>query len=295
MTDNQLPLFQDSDNLSANKLNLTKPLVFLDLETTGINIISDRIIEICILKVNTDNTTSIKTQLINPQIPIPPETSAIHKIFDKDVKDKPTFAEFANELKEFLADSDLAGYNIIKFDLPMLVEEFFRANIEFTVSNRRVVDVQNIFHKMEQRNLVAAYKFYCNKELVNAHSAEADTIATYEVLKAQINRYKDKEFIDRKGNTTCPVVNDVNSLSEFSSQNNNVDLVGHIIFDDNANEIFNFGKYKGKAVADVFEKEPQYYNWMKKGDFPLSTKTVIDKIYARVKLKNFNKGSLDIK
>jgi len=295
MTDNQLPLFQDTDNLSVDKLNLKKPLSFIDLETTGINVVTDRIIEICILKVNTDNTTQIKTERINPQMPIPPETSAIHKIYDKDVKDKPTFAELGQELKDFISDSDLSGYNIIKFDLPMLVEEFYRADIDFNVSSRRIIDVQNIFHKMEQRNLVAAYKFYCNKDLKNAHSAEADTVATYEVLKAQISRYKDKEFVDRKGNVLLPVINDVNSLSEFSSQNNNVDLVGHIIFDFKGDEVFNFGKYKGKSVAEVFEKEPQYYNWMKKGDFPLSTKNVIDKIYARVKLKNFNKGSLDIK
>jgi DNA polymerase-3 subunit epsilon len=268
------------------ELNLNRPLAFFDLETTGLSVSADRIIEISILKANPDGTTKILTKKINPGRPIPPESTAIHGIKDEDVKDAPTFAQLGNELNQFLVNCDLAGYNSIKFDIPFLVEEFYRANISFEVKGRRFVDIQNIFHKMEQRTLIAAYQFYCDKELINAHSAEADTIATYEILKAQLDRYLDKEFKDRKGNVSVPVINEVQALHDFSCQNRNVDLIGHVIFNDKDIEVFNFGKHKGKAVEDLFKKEPSYYDWMMKSEFPLSTKKVI----TAIKLRGFNQG-----
>jgi DNA polymerase-3 subunit epsilon len=273
------------------ELKITKPIAFLDLETTGINVVADRVVEICILKILVDNTKIIKTQRINPTIPIPFFATQIHGIRNEDVKDCPTFFDIAQTLANFLSDCDLAGYNSIKFDIPMLVEEFMRAGIEFDLKNIRIIDVQNIFHKMEQRNLVAAYKFYCGKELIGAHSAEADTLATYEVLKAQLDRYSDTDYTDRKGQVFKPVINDVKALSEFSYHNNNADLAGHIIFNDKNVEVFNFGKHKGKAVEDVFRTEPAYYDWMMRGEFPLSTK----KLITAIKLKNFNKGEAKIK
>ena len=273
------------------ELKLTKPIAFIDLETTGINIVTDRIVEICILKVMVDNSHIIKTLRINPTIPIPYFATMIHGIKDEDVKNCPTFASAAKGIANILIDSDLAGYNSIKFDIPMLVEEFYRAGINFDVKNSKIIDVQNIFHKMEQRNLIAAYKFYCGKELIDAHSAEADTIATYEVLKAQLERYEDTKYKDKKGNISTPILNDVKSLSAFSYHTNNADLAGHIIFDEKNTEIFNFGKHKGKPVAEVFLKEPAYYDWMMKGEFPLSTKNII----TSIKLRGFNKGEAKIK
>ena len=270
------------------ELHLTRPIAFLDIETTGINIVADRIIEICILKVMPDNTSVTKTQRINPTIPIPYVSTMVHGIRDEDVKDCPTFATIAKSLANFMADCDLAGYNCIKFDIPILIEEFCRAEVEFDLTNKRIIDVQNIFHKMEQRNLIAAYKFYCGKELIGAHGAEADTIATYEVLKAQLDKYKDSEFKDKKGNVIKPIVNDMKTLSEFSYHNNNADLVGQIIFNDEGIEVFNFGKHKGKTVESVFKKEPSYYDWMMKGEFALSTKNLI----TSIKLRSFNKGNV---
>jgi DNA polymerase III subunit epsilon len=272
------------------KLNLTRPLAFFDIETTGVNVGTDRIVEICIIKVHPDGQEEVKTMRINPGVPIPPETSAIHGIFDADVKDCPKFADVAHQLAQFLKHCDLAGYNSNKFDVPLLVEEFYRADVEFDISNRRFVDVQNIFHKMEQRTLRAAYRFYCNSDIVNAHSAEADTRATYEVLLAQLDRYQNTLFEEKNGTTSIPVKNDIQALHEFSVNNRNADLVGHIIFNDQGVEIFNFGKYKGRSVEDVFSKEPQYYDWMKKADFPLSTKKVIDAIM----LRGFNKSSVNV-
>ncbi|BBD45113.1 MAG: 3'-5' exonuclease [Petrimonas sp.] len=251
------------------KLNLKNPLVFFDLETTGINITKDRIVEISLLKVHPNGKEEIKSRLINPEMPIPAQSTAIHGITDDDVKDSPTFKQVAKSLADMLEGCDLAGFNSSRFDVPMLSEEFLRAGVDFDMSKRKFVDVQIIFHKKEQRTLEAAYKFYCDKELQNAHSAEADTIATYEVLKSQLDRYPDLE-------------NDVAFLSkEYSSFNNNVDFAGRIIFDDKGVEVFNFGKHKGKPVAQVLRNEPSYYSWMMDGDFPLNTKQVLTKIRLR--------------
>jgi len=272
------------------KLNLNKPLVFFDLETTGVNVGSDRIVEICVLKVLPDGSEDVKTWLVNPTIPIPPYVTLIHGIKDADVADKPTFKELAREIAGFIGNADLAGFNSNKFDIPLLVEEFLRTDVDFDLKNRRFVDIQNIFHKMEPRNLKAAYKFYCNENLENAHTAEADTRATYEILNAQIDRYDGTTIMDNKGNEVTPIINDVKALHDFSFQNRNADLVGHIIFNDKDQEIFNFGKHKGKPVEQVFSQEPAYYDWMMKADFPLSTKKTI----TAIKLRGFNKNSVNI-
>jgi len=272
------------------ELNLTHPIAFFDLETTGIKVATDRIVEICILKVNPDGTTKIKTLRVNPEMPIPPEVTAIHGIRDEDVKDCPTFREIAHELNQFLENCDLAGYNSNHFDIPLIVEEFLRTDVDFDLKGRKFVDVQNIFHRMEPRNLNAALKFYCNKDLVNAHSAEADTIATYEILKAQLDRYKDVSIKDKKGNLSQPVVNDIKALSDFSYLTRNVDLIGHIVYNDKDVEVFNFGKHKGKPVEQVFAAEPSYYDWMQKSEFPLSTKKVI----TSIKLRGFNNRSVKL-
>ena len=272
------------------ELKLNRPLAFFDLETTGINVTTDRIVEISIVRANVNGSTDIKTMLINPTIPIPAETTAIHGISDADVKDKPTFAQVAPELNHFLLNCDLAGYNSNKFDVPLLVEEFLRAEVDFDLKHRKLVDVQNIFHRMEPRNLTAAYKFYCQKDLINAHSAEADTVATYDILKSQLDKYAGVEYKDSKGIITVPVVNDVAALHEFSFSSRSADLVGHIVFDDKKVEVFNFGKHKGKAVEEVFRIEPSYYDWMMKSQFPLSTKKVI----TAIKLRGFNNNSVNI-
>jgi DNA polymerase-3 subunit epsilon len=263
-------------------LNLARPLAVFDLETTGTNIATDRIVEIAILKVHPDQSDEILNQRINPGIPIPEESTLIHGISDKDVSDSPSFNDFATEVDKFLEGCDLSGYNAIKFDIPILAEEFLRAGIEFSLMGRNVVDVQNIFHKMEPRTLRAAYKFYCGRELVDNHSAEADTRATYEVLKSQLDMYKDTPYTDADGIVTTPVQNDIKALSDFSYFTHNVDLVGHIVFNDKQQEVFNFGKYKGRPVEEVFRREPAYYDWMMKSQFPLSTKRVIQAIKLRV-------------
>ena len=250
-------------------LNLKNPLVFFDLETTGINITRDRIVEISVLKVHPNGKEETKTRRINPEMPIPPESTAIHGITDDDVKDCPTFKQVAKSFADLLEGCDMAGFNSSRFDVPLLTEEFLRAGVDFDTSKRKFVDVQIIFHRKEQRTLEAAYAFYCNKKLDNAHSAEADVLATYEVLKSQLDRYSDLE-------------NDVNFLSkEYSSFNNNVDLAGRIILNDKGVEVFNFGKHKGKSVTEIFKKEPSYYSWMMDGDFPLNTKQVLTKIRLR--------------
>lgn len=253
------------------KLDLKKPIVFFDLETTGVDVSKDRIVEISILKLSPDGKKEIKTRRVNPEMPIPEGSSEIHGIYDEDVKDEPTFKALAKSLAQFIGNSDLAGYNSNKFDVPLLAEEFLRVGVDFDLENRKCVDVQNIFHKMEQRTLVAAYKFYCGKDLVDAHSAEADIIATQEVLEAQLDRYNDLE-------------NDVDFLAEFSERQRNVDLVGRIVYDENEVEVFNFGKHRGKSVAEVFKKEPSYYSWMMDGDFPQYTK----KVLTAIKLRDFN-------
>lgn len=269
------------------ELKLTRPLAVFDLETTGVNVGTDRIIEICILKIHPDGKQETKTRRVNPTIPIPAFATAIHGITDEDVKDEPTFAQIAKSLATFLKDCDLAGYNSNKFDIPLLVEEFLRSDVDFDIKGRRFIDVQNIFHKMEPRTLAAAYKFYCQSDLTNAHAAEADVTATFEVLKAMLDKYKDVEYEDKDGVKSIPVKNDVAALHEFTFVTKSADLAGHLVFNEHKQEVFNFGKYKGKSVEEVFLKEPPYYDWMMKSDFPLSTKKVI----TAIKLRGFNKGA----
>jgi DNA polymerase III subunit epsilon len=254
-------------------LTLTRPLVIFDLETTGINISKDRIVELCILKVMPGGEETIKTWRINPTIPIPEKASKIHGIYDIDIKNKPTFAELAREINAFIDNSDLAGYNSNKFDVPLLLEEFIRADIDFDIKKRRLVDVQVIYFKKEPRTLSAAYRFYCDKDLENAHSSEADVKATYEVFKSQIERYDDLK-------------NDIAHISKFSSQMNTADFAGMVIFNDNNKEVFNFGKHKGVPVEEVFLKEPGYYSWIMNADFPLYTKKVLTAVKLRQSFGN---------
>ena len=269
-------------------LHLDKPIVFFDLETTGVTVGTDHIIEICLHKVCPDSTEQTLVHRIRPvdaqgkTVPIPPFTTEIHGITDADVADKPTFAELADELAAFIGDADLAGYNSNRFDVPLLVEEFLRVGHPFDLRCRRLVDVQNIFHKMEQRTLKAAYRFYCDKNLDNAHSADADTLATYEVLKAQLDRYQDAEYTAPDGTVSKPIVNDIEALSRFTTNTQWADLVGHIGYDKQHKELFNFGKHKGKTLEYVFTHEPAYYDWMMKADFPLSTKAVVAEVWKRM-------------
>ncbi len=250
------------------KLNLKRPIIFFDLETTGVDTSKDRIVELSMVKIMPDGEKIIKTRRINPQMPIPESSTEIHGITDEDVKDCPSFAQVAKSLDQFIAGCDFGGFNSNRFDVPVLAEEFMRVGIEVDFKKRKFIDVQNIFHKMEQRTLVAAYKLYCGKDLTEAHSAEADTLATYEVLLAQIERYEELQ-------------NDVNFLAEFSTRAETVDFAGRIIYNDQGVEVFSFGKHRGKSVAEVFEKEPSYYAWMMDGDFPLYTKKVITEIRLR--------------
>ncbi|MDR3696070.1 exonuclease domain-containing protein [Mucilaginibacter sp.] len=263
------------------KLNLKRPLAFFDLETTGTNIGSDRIVEISVIKLFPDGSEEVKTWRINPGMPIPLESSLVHGIYDEDIKDEPLFKEVGESVAEFIADSDLAGYNSNKFDIPVLMEEFLRARISFDLDGRHFVDVQNIFHQMEQRTLKAAYQFYCDKQIINAHSAEADTRATMEVLIAQVARYEKTEWEDKKGNKQVPVINDIEALHKFTNLNRPVDFAGRMVFNEEGEEIFNFGKHKGKTVEEVFRIEPSYYSWMMQGDFPLYTKRKLEEIYMR--------------
>lgn len=253
------------------QLNLTRPICFFDLETTGMNVASDRIVEISVLKVHPDGKEEKFTWLVNPTMPIPAETTAIHGIKDEDVADKPTFKELAADIYKLIKDSDLAGYNSNRFDIPLLAEEMLRADVDFDMKNRHAVDVQTIFHKMEQRTLEAALKFYCSQELTDAHSAEADTIATYEVLKAQLDRYEDLE-------------NNMKSLADFSARNKLADFAGFISFNKEDEEIFSFGKHRGKKVDDVLDQEPGYFGWIQNADFPLYTK----KVLTAIKLRKLN-------
>ncbi|HWZ14761.1 MAG TPA: exonuclease domain-containing protein [Mucilaginibacter sp.] len=263
------------------KLNLKRPLAFFDLEATGTNIGADRIVEISVIKLHPDGSETVKTFRVNPGMPIPLEASLIHGIYDEHIKDEPEFKAIAQALAEFIDDSDLAGYNSNKFDIPMLMEEFLRAGVSFSLDNRHFVDVQNIFHQMEQRTLKAAYQFYCDKQIINAHSAEADTRATMEVLLAQIERYEKTEWEDKKGNRSFPVVNDVEGLHKFTNLSRPVDFAGRMVFNEQGQETFNFGKHKGKSVEEVFRIEPSYYSWMMQGDFPLYTKRKLEEIYTR--------------
>ena len=252
-------------------LQLTKPIAFIDLETTGISITNDRIIEIAIVKIAADGTRLVKRKLINPGMPIPAGSTAVHGITDEMVKDAPSFKQVANECKQFMDHCDIGGYNSNRFDIPMLIEEFLRAGIEFSTEGRKFVDVQKIFHKMEERTLSAAYKFYCQKILEGAHSAEADAQATYEILEAQVTRYP------QMGAT-------VDSIVQFTGEDEMVDFARRFI-KENGIEIFNFGKHKGKTVEKVLKEEPQYYDWMMKGDFAMNTKQKLTEILNRTLLK----------
>lgn len=263
------------------QLHLKKPLAFFDLETTGVNVASDRIVEISILKVHPNGDEEIRTERVNPEMPIPLESSLIHGIYDEDIKDAPTFKMMAKDIARFMEGCDLGGYNLLKFDVPLLAEEFLRVGVDFEFKNAKIVDAQRIFHMMEPRTLVAAYRFYCNKDLHDAHSAEADTIATYEVLKAQVAKYENHTIQDKKGNDIVPVQNNVDALDQLNATQN-VDLLGRIVYDDNGVEVFNFGKNKGVPVATVFEQQPQYYDWMMKNDFPLYTKKVLTQLKLRM-------------
>ncbi|ETN96991.1 DNA polymerase-3 subunit epsilon [Zhouia amylolytica] len=253
-------------------LNLTKPICFFDLETTGTDVAKDRVVEISILKVYPNGNKESKTWLVNPEMPIPANVSAIHGITDDRVANEPTFKELSKEIYNMIKDSDLGGYNSNRFDIPLLAEEMLRADVDFDMKNRVSVDVQTIFHKMEQRTLTAAYKFYCDKNLEDAHSAEADTMATYEVLKAQVARYDELE-------------NDVKFLSAFTTRKQTADFAGFIIYDKEGDEAFSFGKHKGKKVEEVLEQEPGYFGWILNADFPLYTKKVLTAIKLR-KLNN---------
>lgn len=271
------------------KLNLKRPLAFFDLETTGINVASDRIVEIAVLKVMPNGTKEILTKRIHPGMPIPLSSSLIHGIYDEDIANEPAFKDVAEEIAAFIGEADLAGYNSNKFDIPVLLEEFLRAGVDFDMSDRKFVDVQNIFHQMEQRTLKAAYQFYCGKQIENAHSAEADILATYEVLLSQIEKYADTEFESKDGKRSKPVINDVQALHDFTNMHRPVDFAGRLIFNDQDEECFNFGKHKGKTVEDVFSIEPSYYAWMKQGDFPLYTKKKLDEIWNRWQQKRNEK------
>jgi DNA polymerase-3 subunit epsilon len=254
-------------------LNLKRPIAFIDLETTGVNVTTDRIVELSVLKISPNGKEEWMTVRVNPEMPIPPKTTAIHGISDEDVADSPSFREVGKSLASFLEGCDLAGFNAIKFDIPVLAEEFLRVNIDFNFRKRRYVDVQVIFHKKEQRTLTAAYLFYCKKKLEGAHGSKADTAATYEVLKSQLDMYDDLE-------------NDIEKLADFSSFNSNVDFAGRIILDEKGVEVFNFGKHKGKPVETVLSEEPAYYSWMMNGEFPLYTK----KVLTEIKLRSFGKS-----
>lgn len=256
------------------KLQLKRPIVFFDLETTGINITKDRIVEISIVKVmpGREDAPEVKTRRVNPEMHIPEEATAIHHITDEDVASQPTFRQVARSLADYIKGCDIAGFNSNRFDVPMLDEEFRRVGVDFDFHKARFVDVQTIFHKKEPRNLTAAYRFYCDKELTGAHGAQADTMATYEVFLAQLDRYED-----------LPA--DVESLAKFSSQNNNVDFAGRMIYDDAGREIINFGKYKGQVAIEVLAKDPGYYSWIEHGDFPGDTKRAFLRLYMQSKKK----------
>lgn len=252
------------------KLNLKRPLIFFDLETTGTNITHDRIVEFSYIKVFPDGTKEEKTRRLNPEMPIPAASTAVHHITDADVANEPTFRQVSKALLRIFEGCDIAGYNSNKFDVPLLIEEFNRAGLNFDISGRNFIDVQNIFHKMEQRTLVAAYKFYCGKDLEGAHAANCDTQATYEVLLGQLEKYPQLE-------------NDVEKLAEFSRSGRNVDLSGRVVLDENNVPVFNFGKHKGKPVKEVFRHEPSFYNWMMQGDFSKNTKDVVTALYAEAR------------
>lgn len=259
-----------------HQLNLKKPLAFFDLETTGVNIQRDRIVEICIAKAFPDGNVEVKTRRINPGIPIPAEASAIHGIYDEDVADEPQFKQVGKSLAQYLEGCDLAGFNSNRFDVPLLVEEFLRNGIDFDMKNRKLIDAQRIYHMMEPRNLSAAYQFYCQKTLVNAHSAEADVIATLEVLNAQVQKYANTAVKDEKGQETFPIQNDMQVLGDLT-KNNMVDFAGRMVLKE-GKPVFNFGKYIGRSVLEVLKSDPSYYDWIMKGEFSMDTKRKLTEI-----------------
>ena len=264
-------------------LNLKNPLIFFDLETTGINIVTDRIVELAMLKINIDGSEEVREMRINPEMPIPEVSSLIHGIYDDDVKDKPSFRQVARSLAQFMEGCDLAGFNSNRFDIPLLAEEFLRVDVDIDFKRHQFIDVQAIFHKMEKRTLAAAFKFYCHQDLKDAHSAMADTRATYDVLKSQLDVYQDTVVEDPKGKPIKPIQNEVKALSEFSSYDRNVDFVGRIVLNDKGVEVFNFGKNKGVPVEKVLKEQPGYYGWIMNSEFPLYTKKVLTTIKLRMK------------
>ncbi len=264
-------------------LKLKNPLAFFDLETTGINIANDRIVEIAVLKIMPNGEQTKYVEKINPTIPIPIESSLIHGIYQDDIKDKPTFKQVAKNLAKMLEGADLGGFNIIRFDVPLLVEEFLRAGVEFDISKRKFIDSQRIYHLMEPRNLSAAYKFYCKKDLKDAHTAEADTIASFEVLDAQIAAYENVAIQDKSGKEYIPVQNDMKVLHDLTASTS-VDFATRMVYNDKGIAVFNFGKYKDKPVLEVLKNDPSYYDWMMKGDFSLNTKQKL----TEIKLSQFN-------
>jgi DNA polymerase-3 subunit epsilon len=267
-----------------HQLQLKRPLAFFDLETTGIQINRDRIVEISIAKANLDGTVEVKTRRVNPGIPIPLEASLVHGIYDEDVKDEPTFRMVARSLSTFLEGCDLAGFNSNRFDVPMLVEEMLRAEVDFDMKNRKLVDAQRIFHLMEPRNLTAAYQFYCGKELIGAHGAEADVLATLEVLNAQVKHYANKSIKDADGKEVFPIQNDMDKLHELSASNS-IDYANRMAYNKDRVACFNFGKHIGKPVIEVLKSDPSYYDWMMKGDFPMDTKRKL----TEIKLQGFQR------
>jgi len=276
-------------NPKSMQLNLKRPIAFFDLETTGLNTSHDRIVEMSVLKINVNGDEEQRVWLLNPEIPISAESTAVHGYTNEMVADKPTFREKAKEIALFLGNADLAGYNILKFDLPMLVEEFLRVDYDFELRDRQFIDVMNIYMKMEPRTLKGAYRFFCHAELEGAHGAMADTKATYDVLRAMLDHYEGVDYEDSRGNHSQGPVNDMKQLAEFSAHHKNADLSGQIIFDDEGQEIFMFGKHKGERVEDIFRKEPAYYDWIMKNDFPLYTKKVVTAIRLRMGGKKVKK------
>ncbi len=268
------------------QLNLKRPIAFFDIESTGLNTSHDRIVEMSVLKINVNGDEEQRRWLLDPEIPISEESSKVHGYTNEMLAGEPTFREKAKEIALFIGNSDLAGYNILKFDLPMLVEEFLRVGYEFDLKNRAFIDVMNIYMKMEPRTLKSAYRHFCHAELEGAHGAMADTKATYDVLRAMLDKYQGVDYEDGKGNKSQGPTNDMKQLADFSAHHRNADLSGQIIFDEEGNEIFMFGKHKGKGVEDVFRMEPPYYDWIMKNDFPLYTKKVVTAIKLRMGGKN---------
>ena len=271
-----------TQNRKTMELNLKRPIAFFDLETTGLNTSHDRIVEMSVLKINVNGEEEQRVWLFNPEMPISAESTSVHGYTNEMVADKPTFAQKAKEIAQFLGNADLAGYNILKFDLPMLVEEFLRVEYDFDLKDRHFIDVMNIYMKMEPRTLKGAYRYFCHAELEGAHGAMTDTKATYDVLRAMLDHYQGVDYEDARGKRSQGPINNMVQLAEFSAHHKNADLSGQIIFDEEGKEIFMFGKHKGQRVEDVFRREPAYYDWIMKNDFPRYTKQVVTAIRLRM-------------